>query len=149
MKTIKLYEKFNEDILLKNNINDILVELKDDGFEYYISQTGYEVEVEISKERSDIDDDDFDFDSPLYYDDNATNLFFFTDVYEPIMTLLSYMRDKYPDMKVDYYICTYNHEQTDDYIDEFLEKNDLEKSSIEDVEEFSDISLIRIEFNLK
>jgi len=64
------------------------------------------------------------------------------------MTLLSFMRDKYPDMKVEYSMAVNNNPETDDWFEEFLEENDLESTTLEDVKEFTNISLFDIEFTI-
>lgn len=143
---IKLFESFVNSGL-ESNIKDILVELNDIGLDYYVSSHKNVIEVEISKEMAQRDDDE-DFDWGYDAGREETNLFNFEDIYEPVMTLLSFMRDKYPDMKVEYSMAVNNNPETDDWFEEFLEENDLESTTLEDVKEFTNISLFDIEFEL-
>lgn len=143
---IKLFESFVNSGL-ESNIKDILVELNDIGLDYYVSSHKNVIEVEISKEMAQRDDDE-DFDWGYDAGREETNLFNFEDIYEPVMTLLSFMRDKYPDMKVEYSMVVNNNPETDDWFEEFLEENDLESTTLEDVKEFTNISLFDIEFEL-
>ncbi len=125
MRRIKLFENFNKVELesLTNTIDDILVELGDIGFDWFISQRKKKlfdenvIGVEIYKEYEDFD---------WGYDAEETNLFNFEDIYEPVMTLLSFMRDKYPDMTFEPLMTVNNLPETDDWFEEFLEENDLE-----------------------
>ncbi len=142
---IKLFESFVNSGL-ESNIKDILVELNDIGLDYYVSSHKNVIEVEISKEMAQRDDEDFDWGYDAGREE--TNLFNFEDIYEPVMTLLSFMRDKYPDMKVEYSMAVNNNPETDDWFEEFLEENDLESTTLEDVKEFTNISLFDIEFEL-
>jgi len=142
---IKLFESFVNSGL-ESNIKDILVELNDIGLDYYVSSHKNVIEVEISKEMAQRDDEDFDWGYDAGREE--TNLFNFEDIYEPVMTLLSFMRDKYPDMKVEYSMVVNNNPETDDWFEEFLEENDLESTTLEDVKEFTNISLFDIEFEL-
>lgn len=144
---IKLFESFSEFNRDIKNIKDILVELNDIGLDYYVSSHKNVIEVEISKEMAQRDDDE-DFDWGYDAGREETNLFNFEDIYEPVMTLLSFMRDKYPDMKVEYSMAVNNNPETDDWFEEFLEENDLESTTLEDVKEFTNISLFDIEFEL-
>lgn len=149
MRRIKLFENFNKVELesLTKSIDDILVELGDIGLEWFISQHKNVIGVEIYKEPAEQDDDE-DFDWGYDAGREETNLFNFEDIYEPVMTLLSFMRDKYPDMKVEYSMVVNNNPETDDWFEEFLEENDLESTTLEDVKEFTNISLFDIEFEL-
>ena len=65
-------------------------------------------------------------------DDEDYKDFQVSEIYEPVMTLIGFMRDKYPDIEISYDLTIY-----DDYdketIDEFLEENDFE--SIENYNE--------------
>ena len=142
---IKLFESFVNSGL-ESNIKDILVELNDIGLDYYVSSHKNVIEVEISKEMAQRDDEDFDWGYDAGREE--TNLFNFEDIYEPVMTLLSFMRDKYPDMKVEYSMVVNNNPETDDWFEEFLEENDLESTTLEDVKEFTNISLFDIEFTI-
>lgn len=142
---IKLFESFVNSGL-ESNIKDILVELNDIGLDYYVSSHKNVIEVEISKEMAQRDDEDFDWGYDAGREE--TNLFNFEDIYEPVMTLLSFMRDKYPDMKVEYSMAVNNNPETDDWFEEFLEENDLESTTLEDVKEFTNISLFDIEFTI-
>lgn len=144
---IKLFESFSEFNRDIKNMEDILVELNDIGLDYYVSSHKNVIEVEISKEMAQRDDDE-DFDWGYDAGREETNLFNFEDIYEPVMTLLSFMRDKYPDMKVEYSMAVNNNPETDDWFEEFLEENDLESTTLEDVKEFTNISLFDIEFEL-
>jgi hypothetical protein len=75
-------------------------------------------------------------------------LFNFEDIFEPLMTLLSFMRDKYPDMTIEPLIKVNNQVEYDDWFEEFLEENDLESVTLEDVKEFTNISSFDIEFTI-
>lgn len=141
---IKLFESFvNRG--LESNIKDILVELNDIGIDYYVSSHKNVIEVEINKEPIETPDEDFDFG---YDGRDESNLFNFEEIYEPVMTLLSFMRDKYPSMIVEYSMNVNNHEETDDWFEEFLEENDLESVTLDDVKQFTNISSFDIEFTL-
>ena len=145
MRRIKLFESFYEFESLKKSIDDILVDLGDIGVEWNISQhnPGSDIiRVDIGKEIT-----DFDFDWG-YEGENDSNLFNFEDIYEPVMTLLSFMRDKYPDMKVEYLMHVNNNPESDDWFEEFLEENDLESTTLEDVKKFTNISSFDIEFTI-
>lgn len=148
---IKLFESFvNRG--LESNIKDILVELNDIGIDYYVSSNKTKhsgmfnvIEVEINKEPIETPDEDFDFG---YDGRDESNLFNFEEIYEPVMTLLSFMRDKYPSMIVEYSMNVNNLEETDDWFEEFLEENDLESVTLDDVKQFTNISSFDIEFTL-
>ena len=132
---IKLFESFlmgipgsQEQEKLKQDINDVLVEIADLGFkwEVYIDTVGFDgkplanwqIAVDISKKEEE-DPDGYIFDDLDY---NVS------DIYESVMTLVGFMRDKYPDVEVRYELSsTYNESE----IDEYLEENDFE--SIEDI----------------
>jgi hypothetical protein len=148
MRRIKLFENFNKVELesLTKSIDDILVELGDIGLEWFISQHKNVIGVEIYKD-SEVDDDE-DFDWGYDAGREETNLFNFEDIYEPVMTLLSFMRDKYPDMTIDPLMTVNNNPETDDWFEEFLEENDLESVTLEDVKEFTNISSFDIEFTI-
>lgn len=143
---IKLFEGFVLESSLKKSIDDILVELGDIGLDWVVSQHKSVIEVEISKEDSDFDYD-YEFDWG-YTERERTNMFDFEDIYEPVMTLLSFMRDKYPDMKVEYYMVVNNNPETDDWFEEFLQENDMESVSLEDVKQFTNISEFEMEFTI-
>jgi hypothetical protein len=139
---------------LKKSINDILVELGDIGLEWSIigsdvgsvAQPKNLITVQIYKEPAEVEDnDDFDFG---YTEREATNLFDFEDIYEPVMTLLSFMRDKYPDMTFDALMWVNNLPESDDWFEEFLKENDLESVTLEDVKQFTNISSFDIEFTI-
>jgi hypothetical protein len=132
MRIIKLYEDFTQDEArkLEQDINDILVELGDSGFKYkvniikmniergvtHFNQVSVDIFKEVIENREDDDYKDFQV----------------SEIYEPVMTLIGFMRDKYPDIDISYDLTVY-----DDYdketIDEFLEENDFE--SIENYNE--------------
>ena len=132
MRRIKLFESFlmgipgsQEQEKLKQDINDVLVEIADLGFkcEVYINTVGFDgkplanwqIAVDIRKEKEDPD-------GYIYLDYNVS------DIYESVMTLVGFMRDKYPDVEVRYELSSrYNESE----IDEYLEENDFE--SIEDI----------------
>jgi hypothetical protein len=132
MRIIKLYEDFTQDAArkLQQDINDILVELNDSGFRCSVNivkmniERGvtyfHQVSVDIFKEVIETGEDED-------YKD-----FQVSEVYEPVMTLIGFMRDKYPDIEISYDLTVY-----DDYdketCDEFLEENDFE--SIENYNE--------------
>ena len=149
MRRIKLFENFNKVELesLTKSIDDILVELGDIGLEWFISQHKNVIGVEIYKEPAEVDDDE-DFDWGYDAGREETNLFNFEDIYEPVMTLLSFMRDKYPDMTIEPLMTVNNLPETDDWFEEFLEENDLESVTLEDVKEFTNISSFDIEFTI-
>ena len=149
MRRIKLFENFNKVELesLTKSIDDILVELGDIGLEWFISQHKNVIGVEIYKEPAEIDDDE-DFDWGYDAGREETNLFNFEDIYEPVMTLLSFMRDKYPDMTIEPLMTVNNLPETDDWFEEFLEENDLESATLEDVKQFTNISSFDIEFTI-
>lgn len=149
---IKLFEGFVLESSLKKSIDDILVELGDIGLDWVVSQhksvTDLSIiEVEITKEPTEVEDDD-DFDWGYDAGREETNLFNFEDIYEPVMTLLAFMRDKYPDMKVEYYMIVNNNPETDDWFEEFLQENDMESVSLEDVKQFTNISEFEMEFTI-
>jgi hypothetical protein len=148
MRRIKLFENFNKVELesLTKSIDDILVELGDIGLEWFISQHKNVIGVEIYKD-SEVDDDE-DFDWGYDAGREETNLFNFEDIFEPLMTLLSFMRDKYPDMTIEPLMTVNNLPETDDWFEEFLEENDLESVTLEDVKEFTNISSFDIEFTI-
>ena len=148
MRRIKLFENFNKVELesLTRSIDDILVELGDIGLEWFISQHKNVIGVEIYKD-SEVDDDE-DFDWGYDAGREETNLFNFEDIFEPLMTLLSFMRDKYPDMTIEPLMTVNNLPETDDWFEEFLEENDLESVTLEDVKEFTNISSFDIEFTI-
>jgi hypothetical protein len=149
MRRIKLFENFNKVELesLTKSIDDILVELGDIGLEWFISQHKNVIGVEIYKEPAEVDDDE-DFDWGYDAGREETNLFNFEDIFEPLMTLLSFMRDKYPDMTIEPLMTVNNLPETDDWFEEFLEENDLESVTLEDVKEFTNISSFDIEFTI-
>ena len=151
MMIIKLFESFiNRG--LESNIKDILVELNDIGIDYYVSSHKNVIEVEINKEPIEQEDEEGNYNPDGIYNYELgiqpTNLFNFEDIYEPVMTLLSFMRDKYPSMIVEYSMNVNNHEETDDWFEEFLEENDLESVTLDDVKQFTNISSFDIEFTL-
>lgn len=149
MRRIKLFENFNKVELesLTKSIDDILVELGDIGLEWFISQHKNVIGVEIYKEPAEVDDDE-DFDWGYDAGREETNLFDFEDIYESVMTLLSFMRDKYPDMTIEPLMTVNNLPETDDWFEEFLEENDLESATLEDVKQFTNISSFDIEFTI-
>lgn len=123
---IKLFEGFLDNQYqkkLKQDINDVLVEIADLGFrwEVYIGKTlaNWQICVDIGKdgeqwgeEAHEVNDADYDV----------------AEIYESVMLLVGFMRDKYPDVEVRYELSsTYNESE----IDEYLEENDFE--SIEDI----------------
>lgn len=148
MRRIKLFENFNKVELesLTKSIDDILVELGDIGLEWFISQHKNVIGVEIYKEPAEQDDEDFDWGYDAGREE--TNLFNFEDIYEPVMTLLSFMRDKYPDMTFDPLMTVNNLPETDDWFEEFLEENDLESVTLDEVKQFTNISSFDIEFTI-
>jgi hypothetical protein len=148
MRRIKLFENFNKVELesLTRSIDDILVELGDIGLEWFISQHKNVIGVEIYKDAEVDDDEDFDWGYDAGREE--TNLFNFEDIFEPLMTLLSFMRDKYPDMTIEPLMTVNNLPETDDWFEEFLEENDLESVTLEDVKEFTNISSFDIEFTI-
>lgn len=145
MRVIKLYEDFTHDAArkLEQDINDILVELGDFGFKWSVNIVKMNIErgvtyfhqVTINIFRK-IDDD---------YLNNYVD-FQVSEIYEPVMTLIGFMRDKYPDIEISYDLTVY-----DDYdketIDEFLEENDFE--SIENYNEtpLSVIDIVNFQIN--
>lgn len=149
MRRIKLFENFNKIELesLTKSIDDILVELGDIGLEWFISQHKNVIGVEIYKEPAEQDDDE-DFDWGYDAGREETNLFNFEDIYEPVMTLLSFMRDKYPDMTFEPLMTVNNLPETDDWFEEFLEENDLESVTLDEVKQFTNISSFDIEFTI-
>ena len=122
---IKLFEGFLDNQYqkkLKKDINDVLVEIADLKFEWkvYIGKNlaNWQISVDISKKEEE-DPDGYIFDDLDY---NVA------EIYESVMTLVGFMRDKYPDVEVRYELSsTYNESE----IDEYLEENDFE--SIEDI----------------
>jgi hypothetical protein len=113
---IKLFESFldkRDKDKLKQDINDVLVEIADLGFrwEIYISKNlaNWQIAVDINKEGEEEDYEDPDYGV--------------AEIYESVMLLISFMRDKYPDVKIRYELSSnYNEEE----IDEYLEENDFE-----------------------
>lgn len=84
MMRIKLFEDFKQDaIKLEQDIKDILVELSDDGFEIKVVQLDDKVVVFI---------------------DNYDNFFCLMDIYEPVMTLISFMKHNF-EVSSFYYTC--------------------------------------------
>lgn len=119
---IKLFESFldsQEQEKLKQDINDILVEIADLKFEWEIYISKSQISIDIRKNEEE-DPDGYIFDDLDY---NVR------DIYESVMTLVGFMRDKYPDVKVRYELSSTDNEQE---IDEFLEENDLETIDIND-----------------
>ena len=155
MRRIKLYESFNEFESLKKSIDDTLVELGDIGLEWSIigsdagsvAQPKNLITIQIYKEPAEVDDDE-DFDWGYDAGREETNLFDFEDIYEPVMTLLLFMRDKYPDMTFEPLMVVNNNPETDDYFEEFLEENDLESLTLDQVKQFTNISSFDIEFTI-
>lgn len=154
MRRIKLFESFYDLTKLTDDVSDILVELGDIKIGWQVSTSKRKLVdgeyvnlfgIEIYKEPIDFDDDeDFDW----RFDRKETNLFNFEDIYYPVMTLLSFMRDKYPDMKVEYLMTVNNLPETDDWFEEFLEENDLESVTLDEVKQFTNISSFDIEFTI-
>lgn len=117
---IKLFESFldsQEQEKLKQDINDVLVELADLGFRWQVyigkNMINWYVTVDITKEGEE------DWEDPDYG---------IADIYESAMLLVDFMRDKYTDVQVRYELSS-NYNESE--IDEFLEENDLE--TIEDI----------------
>jgi hypothetical protein len=113
---IKLFESFldsKEQNKLKQDINDVLVELADLGFrwEIYINKNlaNWQIAVDINKKEEEEEEEEEEED----YEDLDYGV---AEIYESVMLLISFMRDKYPDVK------NYNEEE----IDEYLEENDFE-----------------------
>lgn len=154
MRRIKLFENFNKVELesLTKSIDDILVELGDIGLEWFISQHKNVIGVEIYKEPTEQEDEEGNYNPDGIYNYELgiqpTNLFNFEDIYEPVMTLLSFMRDKYPDMTIDPVMTVSNLPETDDWFEEFLEENDLESVTLDEVKQFTNISSFDIEFTI-
>jgi hypothetical protein len=131
---IKLFESFldsKEQNKLKQDINDVLVELADLGFrwEVYIGKSlaNWQIAVDIGKdgeqwgeEAHEVNDADYSVD----------------EIYESVMLLVSFMRDKYPGVEVRYELSSNDDEQ---WVDEFLEENDIEA-----IDDFSDTPLNNI-----
>ncbi len=131
---IKLFEGFldsQEQNKLRQDINDVLVELADLGFrwEVYISKNmiNWYVTVDITKEgEEDWEDTDYGI----------------SEIYESAMMLVGFMRDKYPDVHIRYELAsTYNESE----IDEYLEENDLE--TIEDISDTPMDSIYNFQVN--
>lgn len=122
---IKLFEGFLDNQYqkkLKKDINDILVELADLGFrwEVYIGKTlaNWQIAVDIGK-----DGEQWGEAHEVYDADYGV-----AEIYESVMLLVDFMRDKYPDVEVRYELSSnYNESEIDEYLDE----NDFE--SIEDI----------------
>ena len=145
MRIIKLYEDFTQDAArkLQQDINDILVELGDFGFKWSVNIVKMNIErgvtyfhqVTINIFRK-IDDD---------YLNNYVD-FQVSEIYETVMTLIGFMRDKFPNIEISYDLLVY-----DDYdketIDEFLKENDFE--SIENYNEtpLSVIDIVNFQIN--
>ena len=131
---IKLFEGFldsQEQNKLRQDINDVLVELADLGFrwEVYISKNmiNWYVTVDITKEGEE------DWEDPDYG---------IAEIYESAMMLVGFMRDKYPDVHIRYELAsTYNESE----IDEYLEENDLE--TIEDISDTPMDSIYNFQVN--
>jgi hypothetical protein len=156
MRRIKLFESFYDLTKLTDDVSDILVELGDIKIEWQVSTSKRKLVdgeyvnlfgIEIYKEPTEVDDDE-DFDWGYDAGREETNLFNFEDIYEPVMTLLSFMRDKYPNMKVEYLMTVNNLPETDDWFEEFLEENDLESVTLDEVKQFTNISSFDIEFTI-
>ena len=127
---IKLFEGFldkRDKDKLKKDINDVLVELADLGFrwETYISKKL--VSVDIGKDGEQWGEDPEECNDADYS---------FDEIYESVMTLVDFMRDKYPNVEVRYELSSNDDEQG---VDEFLEGNDIET-----IDDFSDTPLNNI-----
>jgi hypothetical protein len=123
---IKLFEGFldsQEQNKLRQDINDVLVELADLGFrwEVYIGKTlaNWQIAVDIGKDGEQWGEEAHELNDVDYG---------VAEIYESVMLLVSFMRDKYPDVEVRYELSSADNDQA---IDEFLEENDLE--TIEDI----------------
>lgn len=123
---IKLFESFldsQEQNKLRQDINDVLVELADLGFrwEVYIGKTlaNWQIAVDIGKDGEQWGEEAHELNDADYG---------VAEIYESVMLLVSFMRDKYPDVEVRYELSSADNDQV---IDEFLEENDLE--TIEDI----------------
>lgn len=123
---IKLFEGFldsQEQNKLRQDINDVLVELADLGFrwEVYIGKTlaNWQIAVDIGKDGEQWGEEAHELNDADYG---------VAEIYESVMLLVSFMRDKYPDVEVRYELSSADNDQA---IDEFLEENDLE--TIEDI----------------
>jgi hypothetical protein len=156
MRRIKLFESFYDLTKLTDDVSDILVELGDIKIEWQVSTSKRKLVdgkyvnlfgIEIYKEPTEVDDDE-DFDWGYDAGREETNLFDFEDIYEPVMTLLSFMRDKYPDMTFEPLMTVNNLPETDDWFEEFLEENDLESVTLDEVKQFTNISSFDIEFTI-
>lgn len=118
---IKLFESFldsKEQEKLKQDINDVLVELADLGFrwEVYIGKSlaNWQIAVDIGK-----DGEQWGEEAHEVYDAD----YGVAEIYESVMLLVDFMRDKYPDVQIRYELSSnYNEEE----IDEYLEENDFE-----------------------
>lgn len=130
MRIIKLYEDFTQDTArkLQQDINDILVELGDSGFKCSVNIVKMNIEKGVTY---------FHQVTINIYKEYSSEIFDYKDfqvseIYEPVMTLIGFMRDKYPDIEISYDLTIY-----DDYdketCDEFLEENGFE--SIENYNE--------------
>ena len=123
---IKLFEGFldsQEQNKLRQDINDVLVELADLGFrwEVYIGKTlaNWQIAVDIGKDGEQWGEEAHELNDADYG---------VAEIYESVMLLVSFMRDKYPDVQIRYELFSnYNEGE----IDEFLEENDFE--TIEDI----------------
>lgn len=131
---IKLFESFldkRDKEKLKRYINDTLVEIADLGFrwEIYISKTlsNWMVAVDIGKDGEQWGEDP----EECYDADYSVN-----DIYESVMTLVGFMRDKFPGVEIRYELSSDDDEQA---VDEFLEENDIET-----IDDFSDTPLNNI-----
>ena len=131
---IKLFESFldsKEQDKLKQDINDVLVELADLGFRWKVyigkSLANWQIAIDIGK-----DGEQWGEHPEECYDvDYSTN-----EIYESVMLLISFMRDKYPGVEVRYELSSNDDEQG---VDEFLEENDIET-----IDDFSDTPLNNI-----
>ena len=131
---IELFESFldsQEQNKLKQDINDVLVELADLGFrwEIYISKTlvNWMLCVDIGKDGEQWGENPEECNDADYSVD---------EIYESVMLLIGFMRDKYPGVEVRYELSSNDDEQ---WVDEFLEENDIET-----IDDFSDTPLNNI-----
>jgi hypothetical protein len=131
---IKLFESFldsKEQEKLKQDINDVLVELADSGFrwEVYIGKSlaNWQIAVDIGKDGEQWGEEAHELNDADY----STN-----EIYESVMFLVGFMRDKYPGVEVRYELSSNDDEQ---WVDEFLEENDIET-----IDDFSDTPLNNI-----
>ena len=95
---IKLFENFNEDTKIKQDINDMLVELGDDNkFKWEIDLEANSLRVGFTRywDEEDVDRDEYEPDG----------FFMLREIVEYVYMVVDYMKEKFPDVSF-YYSAT-------------------------------------------